>query len=408
MPMSRVLGRWFALLLFALVGVAILPAVALVLWAVTWGGKLVGVSILALLALPLFFARWIVAPTPRAARAMVLLTGVGAIALLAAAAVAPPGRSSPGARITSHSAVEPASWLRTLLRPVPEIDQVAIGTHLVPFLDPIIDRAAARRIAALTMPIYLEMEADPGVRDLGSVLPDAYADLFGYTDDRGHLYQVLPGPTSTATSTANATSTATEALIFLHGSAGNFKSYAWVLAELAESRRMVIVCPSFGFGNWGRPGGLEAVERARNYVVQQLGIDPSRIYLAGLSNGGVGVSLAAAHHPDWYRGLVLISPVMESSALRSERFVEGWRGRSVLILEGASDDRVEEPYVTGTVRQLKRAGIRVRYELVPGEDHFLFFSRRTQSIATIAEWMGALGGRSSLQPSGLGPGPDPE
>lgn len=372
---SPVLLRWSMLVLFAAVGLGALPATGLVLWAETWQGRLVGVSSLALVALPLALARL---SSSRSTRNAVLAGGLAAVGLGGAAitlGLAPSGRSTPGAKITSVILGQTPS--PSLLRAIPEIDQVAVGVRVIPLLDPIIDRRAAQRLADITLPIYREMEADPAVVELGSVMPHAYANLFGERDDSGHLYQVLPAQTSSST----------EALIFLHGSAGNFKSYAWVLAELAARRGMIVVCPSFGFGEWSHQGGLEAVERARDYVVRQLHVDPTKITLAGLSNGGVGVSLAAAHHPEWYRGLILISPVMDSRSLQSAAFQAGWRGRPVLVLEGELDDRVEEAYVSATVGMLRKAGVEVRYEIFRGEDHFLFYAERRRALELMAEWM---------------------
>lgn len=363
------------LVLFAVVGVGALPSAALLLWSETWAGRVVGCSGLALVLLPLMLARLAGWGGRRIAVGSAVLAVLGLGGWLIALGLAPSGRSTPGAKVTSvilgHA---PAP---SLLRAIPEIDQVAAGVRVIPLLDPIIDARAAQRLADITLPIYREMEADPAVVELGSVMPYAYADLFGTRDDSGHLYQVLPARSSSST----------EALIFLHGSAGNFKSYAWVLAELAARRGLIVVCPSFGFGDWSHPGGLEAVERARDDVVQRLHVDPTKITLAGLSNGGVGATMAAAHHPDWYRGLVLISPVMDSHSLQSPAFQQGWRGRPVLVLEGDLDDRVEEAYVTASVGLMEKAGIRVRYEIFRGEDHFLFYAQRRRALELIAEWM---------------------
>ena len=51
----------------------------------------------------------------------------------------------------------------------------------------------------------------------------------------------------------------------------------------------MLVQPSFGFGGWHRPGGLEAIEAARVYALAHEPVAPSRVFLAGLSNGGRGL-----------------------------------------------------------------------------------------------------------------------
>ncbi len=77
--------------------------------------------------------------------------------------------------------------------------------------------------------------------------------------------------------------------------------------------------PTFGFGFWG-PGGVAAVERARVDALARLPIDAGRVYLAGLSDGGKGVTRTAAAHPDHYRGLIYLSPTMLLAELGAPAF----------------------------------------------------------------------------------------
>ena len=62
------------------------------------------------------------------------------------------------------------------------------------------------------------------------------------------------------------------------GSAGSWKGYFALWCDLARRERFVLVQPSFGFGDWHRPGGLEAIEAARVYALAHEPVAPSRAF----------------------------------------------------------------------------------------------------------------------------------
>ncbi|MCB9763505.1 MAG: hypothetical protein H6739_27305 [Alphaproteobacteria bacterium] len=245
---------------------------------------------------------------------------------------------------------------------VPEIDQFTLGSYLVPFLDPYIDGAQAARIRETFQHIYRPMRQDPAFVALGSGMPMAYSDLPGLPRDRGHLYVYTP---------ASRPEGALPVVLFLHGSAGPFKGYQWVWAELAEAEGWAVVSPSFGFGHWGDPAGVDTVRRALDYIAANPRLDADRVVLAGLSNGGLGVTRAAAGIPGAFQGLVYLSPVIEAGWMPD--VARAHRG-PVTVITGADDRRVPLSWVRGAVEVLEAQGADVRLEVAPGEDHFLFFS----------------------------------
>jgi predicted esterase len=177
------------------------------------------------------------------------------------------------------------------------------------------------------------------------------------------------------------------AMIFLHGSAGNFKAYIWLLSRIAEERGMVVIAPTFGFGNWREPGGVEAIYRALDDACTFVEINPQRVYLAGLSNGGLGVSLAGGDQPERFAGLVFLSPVFATGVTDSPTFLHAWAGHPILIITGLADDRIPVSYVETRVNTFESAGVDVTYHEYPNEDHFLVFSRRDEVLNNILDWL---------------------
>jgi pimeloyl-ACP methyl ester carboxylesterase len=248
----------------------------------------------------------------------------------------------------------------------------------MPYLDRLLTVERSRRWAAVGSEIYQAVEHDPDFRQLGSAMGWAYADLLGQPFDVGHYYLYVPkdrpaGPLP--------------AVIFLHGSAGNFKAYTWLWSKLAEKQKFVVIAPSFGFGNWRRPGGLEAILAALDDAAAKVELDANEIYLAGLSNGGLGVSQAAGAAAERFHGLILISPVMANEIVDRPDFQARWRDRPMLFITGQLDERVSVGYVEGRVATLKAGGVRVTSRIYPDEDHFLIFSQAEAVFEVIAAWL---------------------
>lgn len=124
---------------------------------------------------------------------------------------------------------------------VPEIEQIQLGFLIMPYLDPILTREQSKRASAFTLGFYEEMEGDPDFRELGSAMGWAYAELVGQSFNVGHYYLYVPEQYSEKP---------TPVVIFLHGSAGNFKAYTWLWSKVADRLGCVVVSEFFcSFGS---------------------------------------------------------------------------------------------------------------------------------------------------------------
>lgn len=357
--------RWLLGAYVAVAGTLLLPAWLLLFAAETLSGRLAGLIPTLIAALP---ACWVVAHVTR--RRKWLPLGVAGGVLLAAASMlvmTPDGQAPPDAPV--RSVFLRGSFDRwSPANVVPEIDQLKLGTYLVAPVDPFIDRDQGSRLRALVLEQYRDMNEDPAFRRLGSVMGHAYADR-----DVGHLYVYAPPGDAKDR----------PVLIFLHGSAGSFKAYFHVFFELAMAEGMLLVCPSFGFGNWHHPGGMQAVDRAYEYAIGTLGGRRDRVYLTALSNGGRGATRTFALHPDRYAGVAFVSAVMEPVVIGGARY----GGTPVLVLHGTKDRRIPTVYVEPAIRALREAGARVSTRFWPEEDHFLLFSRESDVRDEMRGWM---------------------
>lgn len=173
-------------------------------------------------------------------------------------------------------------------------------------------------------------------------------------------------------------------LVFLHGHGGNSLLLPHLVRRLADDARCVLVCPTFGYGNWEHPHAVGCVERAVNYALEHFTeIDSGRVWLAGLSQGGAGVGRAGAALPEVFAGLVFVSPSMEPRVLASE----GLAGKRVLVVHGDADRHVTLKSVLAGVASLQAAGAEVTVRRDPTGTHFLLFARPAEVFGQVREWM---------------------
>ncbi len=337
-----------------------LPALLLCLVARSANGRLCGLAVLAWVAAAYVAVVRRARRSRRAAsrRVVVALLLVGVALIVVARLRAPTGDPGEGSRARSIYLQGGRFAPSSLANIVPEADQFLLGSFLISPLDPTLDFAQAARLRGLIRDVYGPMAGDSTFVALGSHMNLAYRHLFGLDWDTGHAYVYLPddpGPLPV--------------LLFLHGSAGNFKGYLWLLRAVAERCRVAIVAPSYGFGEWREPGCVVAVDRCLAWIAEHPRLASDSVVLAGLSNGGKGVTRVATARPDDFRALAYVSPVLESAWLA--QLAEVWDPeRPVWIVHGAQDRRIPVAGVEAGARQLGAELV-----VVEGEDHFLLFSQ---------------------------------
>lgn len=350
------------------------PAWLMLIVAETASGRLAGLLPCVVFLVP---ALLLAARTyPRARWVALALSGVAIAIVVVLLVRAPDGRAldANAPRSTFLTGQQFDRW--NVPNVVPEIDQIKYGTYLVPFVDPFIDWRQSVRLREVSMAVYRPMEADPSYRALGSVMSSAYRDV-----DVGHVFEYVP---------PHEKDERLPTLIFLHGSAGNFKVYFHLWRTVADAARVILVCPSFGFGNWNRPEGLTTIDRTVQHVLNDLPSDPDRLVLAGLSNGGRGVTRAMALHPSRYAGAVLISAVMEPIVVDAPPLPGAYLGKPVLVLHGAKDRRIPLVYAESGAQLYRDHDARVTMRVYEDEDHFLFFSKSSEVLGQVTGWLEAL------------------
>ena len=343
--------------------------------AVTWPGRLFALAALCAGLAPVVFGftrpRW-----RRAATGLLVIAGTLYATLVLSA---PPLRTTNRAQTLSplHS-----GWAGRLspTRVLPEQDQLALGFFLALPTDPLLTLPQVLQLRRLTADLYRELDADSDFRGLPTALPAMYASLWsadrasrdGFVYVPPSLDRRIPAP----------------ALIFLHGSGGNFKAYLWILSRVADATGSVVIAPNNGFGQWSSADTPAIVASALARTRQFVPLDESRLTVIGLSNGGLGVCQTLAARPAGWAAAVLISPVFDDDALGSLASTR-LDGLPVAVYTGNDDDRVPLDYVQASADRLARAGAQVDFTAVAGANHFLFFSHRRLLGDQLIRWLAA-------------------
>jgi len=345
------------------------PGALLLFAAETWSGRIAG-------ALALFVPGWLLfamafkpmRSTASVAGFLVLFTLSSTTLVLRAPNME--GVAGSGIRSVHASGERPSWWAPTRL--VPEIDQLLFGSYLAPVGDPLIDRREAGVLRDAIRSVYRPLLKDPRFAELGSVLGDALLNRA-----TGHFFEYVP---------AHAPGERLPMVLLLHGSLGNWTGYFAETVHFAEKARVIVVAPSFGFGFWNQAGGVAAIQRAFWTAVRTLPVDPSRIVLAGISNGGLGVSIAGLADGEHFRGLVYLSAVLDAGVPSLPIFEEKWKGKPILVVHGAVDPRIPEGNIGRAVAAMRDRGARVSYERVPDASHWLMFSHAPRVEAVLTAW----------------------
>jgi len=186
--------------------------------------------------------------------------------------------------------------------------------------------------------------------------------LFGQTPEEHTVLRVAP------TSRFNPPEAV---VLFLHGFVGNVTLECWQVAQAANPVGLDVVCPSTGWrARWADPDGRAIVEATIEGLRAQ---GARRIYLAGLSAGGIGASRLA-------RGLDVDGLVLISGASRQARPAR----IPTLVLQGRRDPRTPPAPAR---RYARLVGGRATYEEHPEAGHWMILSHHQWTTERLRRWL---------------------
>ena len=96
----------------------------------------------------------------------------------------------------------------------------------------------------------------------------------------------------------------------------------------------ILVCPTYPSGAWFTRQAEDLVLAVIERVQGQYHVDPDRVFLTGMSNGGIGTWLIGMHHAQRFAGLAPMASGLDSVLMP---FLANLRTTPVYIIHGAKD-----------------------------------------------------------------------
>ena len=147
-------------------------------------------------------------------------------------------------------------------------------------------------------------------------------------------------------------------ILCLHGAGFTGEAYLdrWI-PRLGE--KYILACPSVTMGAWWTRYGEELVLKVLQEVQTRYHIDPDRIFLTGMSNGGIGTWIIGMHHADRFAGIAPMASGIDDVLFP---FVENLVHTPVYVIHGAADQVMPVQLSRDLVKEMERRGISYQYQ----------------------------------------------
>ncbi|MFQ5588238.1 MAG: alpha/beta hydrolase-fold protein [Nitrospiria bacterium] len=150
---------------------------------------------------------------------------------------------------------------------------------------------------------------------------------------------------------------------------------------------VILVCPTIGAGAWWSPQGERLVMKTIESVTSQYRVDTRKIFLTGMSNGGIGVYLIGMFYANRFAA---ISPMASGIPEEVFPFLKNFSSAGIYIIHGANDQVMPVRLSQEITAYLKKEGIPFIYR-EHGKEHPRagghFFPR--EELPALVKWLNA-------------------
>ena len=115
----------------------------------------------------------------------------------------------------------------------------------------------------------------------------------------------------------------------------------------------LLACPSYPSGAWFTRRAEELVLETIREVEHRYHVDPDRVFLTGMSNGGIGTWLIGMHHAPLFAGLAPMASGLDAVLMP---FLANLRNTPLYIIHGAKDQVMPVDLSRSIIRELDVLG----------------------------------------------------
>lgn len=120
----------------------------------------------------------------------------------------------------------------------------------------------------------------------------------------------------------------------------------------------LVACPTLSQGNWWTREAADVVLATLRAVQSRYHVDPNRIFLTGMSNGGIGVYVVGSHYAPLFAGLAPMAGGLDEVLLP---FLENLRHTPVYLIHGTQDQVMPVELSRTIAQELTRLGYPFTY-----------------------------------------------
>jgi pimeloyl-ACP methyl ester carboxylesterase len=146
-------------------------------------------------------------------------------------------------------------------------------------------------------------------------------------------------------------------VLCLHGAGFSGDAYLdrWQ-PQLGEN--YILACPSISGGEFWTKQGEELVLATLATVIRHYHVDLNRVFLTGMSNGGIGTYLIGLNYPDRFAALIPMA-----GGLDEELFplLDNAKNVPIYIIHGTKDEVIQVSFARDIADYLKRLGYSIVY-----------------------------------------------
>jgi hypothetical protein len=229
------------------------------------------------------------------------------------------------------------------------LPSVDLKTQVFRYLDSLDTNEAARTLQAILSDPYvtihqtiriIQTERDYAPQPTGTI-PDERIDVKGRAY---HLALSIP-PTYQPTENYGL-------VVCLHGAGFTGAAYLerW---QVRLGKDYVLACPTVPTGAWFTRDAEELVLATIHSVQRRYHIDPDRIFLTGMSNGGIGTWVIGMHDAPLFAGLAPMAGGLDHVLMP---FLANLRSMPLYIIHGSKDEVMPVELSRSITKELTRLG----------------------------------------------------
>ena len=165
-------------------------------------------------------------------------------------------------------------------------------------------------------------------------------------------------------------------IICMHGGYGEGYEYIWTWLRPARAKGYILLSPKSIGNTWSMTMGspdTRSIMRMLDEVREAYSIDPSRIYLTGLSDGGIMTYILGLERHEIFAGM---APVAGALHMAADPMLRSGTGRElpIFVVHGVHDFIFPVQFTRQTNDLLKQLGYNLKYEELPEWGHAFPYS----------------------------------